>query len=197
MNSVLKTSISLFALAALLAAAPAGAQDAYGGRRGDMVLVTPEGDILDYVPADGSVRVGRDHQGRRVYVDSWGNLIATAMPAERYFSRYDTRDFRRDRYRPVEGYPETSPDYFPPAPDPYGDDLTTGSVPGFRTPGAVDRSDLPDLARRWLSRRSRSAGRLRAGRHGLAPGRIDGAGVRAGTAVSDRDAAWPARPPPK
>ena len=143
MNSVLKTSISLLALAALLTAAPAAAQDVYGGRR-DMVLVTPEGDILDYIPADGSVRVGRDRQGRRIYVDSWGNLIATAMPAGRYFSRYDTRDYRRDRYRPVEGFPETSSDYFPPAPDEYGD-LTTGSVPAYRTPGAIDRSDLPDL----------------------------------------------------
>ncbi|MBD9372946.1 murein L,D-transpeptidase [Rhizobium sp. ARZ01] len=110
------------------------------------MLVTPEGDILDYIPADGSVRVARDRQGRRIYVDSWGNIIATAMPADQYFSRYGARDYRRDRYRPVEGYPETSRDYFPPAPSEYGDDLTTGSVPDFRDrePGAVDRSELPE-----------------------------------------------------
>lgn len=146
MNSVFKTSISLITLATLLVAVPAAAQDVYGLRRERAVLVTPEGDLLDYIPADGSVRAARDRQGRQVYIDSWGNLIATVMPAERYFARYGTRDYRRDRYRPVEGYPETSRDYFPPAPDEYGDDLTTGSVPDFRSrePGAVDRSELPE-----------------------------------------------------
>lgn len=146
MNSVFKTSISLITLATLLVAVPATAQDVYGLRRERAVLVTPEGDLLDYIPADGSVRAARDRQGRRVYIDSWGNLIATVMPAERYFARYGTRDVRRDRYRQVEGYPETSPDYFPPAPSEYGDDLTTGSVPEFRDrePGAVERSELPE-----------------------------------------------------
>jgi lipoprotein-anchoring transpeptidase ErfK/SrfK len=147
-NSVLKTSISLLTLAAVLAAAPASAQSVYGERRERMVLVTPEGDLLDYIPADGSVRVARDGQGRRVYIDAWGNIVATAMPAERYFARGEQRDFRRDRYRQVEGFPETSPDYFPPAPGSgdFGDDLTTGSVPDYRdrTPGAVDRSTLSD-----------------------------------------------------
>lgn len=149
MNSGFKTSISLVTLAALLAgAAPAGAQSifGFGERRERTVLVTPEGDILDYIPADGTIRVGRDRQGNRVYVDSWGNVVATAMPADRYFSQQESRNFRRDRYRPVEGFPETSRDYFPPAPesDGYSDELTTGSVPAFRNgePGAVDRSEL-------------------------------------------------------
>ncbi|MDF1634532.1 L,D-transpeptidase [Mycoplana sp. MJR14] len=144
----MKTSISLLTLAAILAAAPASAQTFYGDRDERTVLVTPDGAFLDYIPADGSVRAARDRQGRRVYVDAWGNLVATEMQVQREFSGYDRRDMRRNRYRQVEGYPETSPDYFPPAPGQgagYGDDLTTGSVPDYRdnAPGAVDRSDLP------------------------------------------------------
>lgn len=147
MNSVLKTSISLLTLTALLAAVPAGAQTHDGDGNGRTVLVTPQGDFLDYIPADGSVRAARDRQGRRVYVDAWGDLVATEMQVQRDYSGNDRRDMRRNRYRQVEGYPETAPDYFPPAPGEGGfsGDLTTGAVPDYRDrePGAVDRSDLP------------------------------------------------------
>ena len=47
MNSVLKTSISLLTLAAILAAAPASAQTFYGDRDERTVLVTPDGAFLD------------------------------------------------------------------------------------------------------------------------------------------------------
>ncbi|MDX3924811.1 MAG: L,D-transpeptidase [Shinella sp.] len=126
-------------MASFLAVAgmPARAQEPYGRDRS--VYVTPNGDILDYVPDDGSVRVMRDARGRRVLVDDWGNVIATATPAGRDFSRND-RDFRRDRYRPVAGYPETNEDYYPPAPrGGFGDDVVTGTIPQ-----AVERGTLPD-----------------------------------------------------
>ncbi len=146
MNSIFKTSISLLAAASVLgfAVVPAHAQQQFSG---DTILVSPDGDILDYVPSDGSVRWARDSRGRRVLVDSWGDIVATAMPAERYFARGDDYRPRRDRYRAVPGYPETNPDYFPPAPESdYGDDLTTGSVPEMREalPGDIERQSLPD-----------------------------------------------------
>ena len=144
MNSIFKTSISLLAAASVLGFAPLPAAAQQLPR--DTVLVSPEGDILDYVPEDGSVRWARDGRGRRVLVDSWGDIVATAMPAERYFGRGDGYS-RRDRYRPVRGYTETDPDYFPPAPDAgFGDELTTGSVPEMREamPGDIERGALPD-----------------------------------------------------
>ena len=142
MNSIFKTSVSLLAAASVLgfAALPARAQQ-------DSVLVSPGGELLDFVPDDGSVRMMRDNRGRTVYVDGWGNIVATAMPADRYFARSDDYRPRRDRYREVRGYPETDPDYFPPAPgSDYGDELTTSSVPEMREglPGDVERRALPD-----------------------------------------------------
>ncbi|AOF91560.1 L,D-transpeptidase [Sinorhizobium sp. RAC02] len=147
MNSIIKTSISLLAAASILgiAVTPAVAQQRYSSP--DTVLITPNGDILDYVP-DDRMRVMRDNRGRTVYVDDWGNVVATVMPADRYFARGgDDYRPRRDRYREVRGYPETSPDYFPPAPESdYGDELTTSSVPEMREalPGDIERQTLPD-----------------------------------------------------
>ncbi len=144
-NSIFKTSLSLLAAASVLgfAALPAHAQQRLPR---DTVLVSPEGDILDYVPDDGSVRWARDDRGRRVLVDSWGDIVATAMPADRYYGDGYSSP-RRDRYREVRGYPETSPDYFPPAPGAdFGDELTTSSVPEMREalPGDIERGNLPD-----------------------------------------------------
>ncbi|MCT7663671.1 L,D-transpeptidase [Shinella kummerowiae] len=147
MNSIFKTSVSLLAAASILgiAATSAFAQQRYSSS--DTVLITPNGDILDYVP-DAGMRVMRDNRGGTVYVDDWGNVVATAMPANRYFARGgDDYRPRRDRYRAVPGYPETSPDYFPPAPESdYGDELTTSSVPEMREalPGDIERQTLPD-----------------------------------------------------
>lgn len=147
MKSIFKTSISLLAAASVLgfAITPAGAQQSRLSR--DTVLVSPQGDILDYVPNDGSVRWARDNRGRSVLVDAWGDIIATAMPADSYFGRGDDYRPRRDRYRQSQDYSETNPDYFPPAPgSDYGDDLTTASVPEMRhnLPGDIERQQLPD-----------------------------------------------------
>ena len=148
MNSILKTSISLLTAASVLgfAVSPVLAQQNQMSR--DTVFVSPNGDILDYIPNDGSVRQMRDNRGRTVFVDAWGNIVATAMSADRYFARGDGYNTpRRDRYREVRGYPETNPDYFPPAPESdYGDELTTSSVPEMREalPGDIERQPLPD-----------------------------------------------------
>lgn len=146
MNSIFKTSISLLAAASVLGLStlPAKAQQHRSLR--ETVLVSPDGDILDYVPDDGSVRWARDNRGRRVLVDAWGDIVATAMPVEQYLARGDAYSPRRDRYREVEGYPETSPDYFPPAPEADYGELTTGSVPEMREalPGDIERGALPD-----------------------------------------------------
>ena len=126
------------------AALPAYAQQHQLAR--DTILVSPEGDILDYVPDDGSVRWARDNRGRTVLVDNWGDVVATAMPADRYFARNNDYRPRRDRYRDG-GYQETNPDYFPPAPSSdFGDELTTSSVPEMREalPGDIERQTLPD-----------------------------------------------------
>jgi len=140
-NSIFKTSVSLLAAVSALGFAilPAKAQQPR-----DTILVSPDGDILDYVPNDGSVRWARDNRGRRVLVDSWGDIVATAMPAARYYGDGDNYNPRRGRYREVRGYPETSPDYFPPAPSD-DNDLTTSSVPEMRDGlnGNVERQPLP------------------------------------------------------
>ncbi len=146
MNSIFKTSISLLAAAtvASVTAWSANAQESYGSRGRDTVLVTPQGDILDYVPYDAQRM--RDNRGRIVYVDSWGNVVATAMRADRYYGNAERSNPRRDRYRQVRGGDDMNSDYYPPAPGGFGDDLTTGSVPDRREalPGDIERQALPD-----------------------------------------------------
>jgi lipoprotein-anchoring transpeptidase ErfK/SrfK len=67
-----------------LFASHADARDVYGLRQDrNVVLVSPQGDILDYVPEEGSVSVRRDANGRRILVDRYGNLVATEMPVGR------------------------------------------------------------------------------------------------------------------
>jgi len=147
-NSIFKTSISLLAAASVLgfAALPAKAQQHQLSR--NTILVSPEGDILDYIPDDGSMRWGRDSRGRKVLIDAWGDIVATAVPAERYFGNDgDGYPSRRERYREARGYSETNPDYFPPAPGTdYDDNLTTSSVPEMREalPGDMERRTPPD-----------------------------------------------------
>lgn len=99
-----RTGLSLFAALALMAMelAPANAQDAYGGYwgGGDVMLVTPEGDILDYIPGEAEVHAMRDRRGRTVLVDPWGNIVATVVPNDGYGRGQRRREYGRD------GYPE-------------------------------------------------------------------------------------------
>ncbi|WP_149737619.1 L,D-transpeptidase [Rhizobium sp. RU20A] len=140
---MLLTAASLLALGA----GGAGAQSATG----NMLLVTPDGEILDYVPEGPDIQVQRDRRGRTVFVDNWGNVIATVMP-NRQVRQPDIYDEGGRRY----GYAQRDPYYGPEATDAYGAPIygepsyrepgaVTGSVPRYREPApvAVEREPLP------------------------------------------------------
>jgi lipoprotein-anchoring transpeptidase ErfK/SrfK len=112
------------------------------------VLVTPAGEILDYIPADSDMTVRLNKRGRRVLVDSWGNVIATEMPRDRYRRLYDDN-----------AVPEAAPggdqamneDYFPEAPVGSVEEMpvtrgelgdVTGSIPEMPADGepGIDQS---------------------------------------------------------
>ena len=143
-----------FVAAAMLAATPAAAQMQGYGNRSDTLLVTPEGDLLGYTPERGEVYSARDQMGRRVLLDRNGNLVATEVPAETYFPR-QRQDAYNDPYRepPRQPYddPYAEPVYnqqqggyaanAPRGNDGWGDDVTTGTIPGNQQ---IDREPLGD-----------------------------------------------------
>lgn len=145
-TSATRTGLSLLAAAGFLAVdiASAFAQEGYGRNRrgnGDVMLVTPEGEILDYMPGSDEVRTMRDNRGRTVLVDNWGNVVATVVPSDSYGGyrsqgEVDVYSNRRSRDR---GYGYSEP----------GD--VTGSVPDYRDPDyrdvvppSVERNELPN-----------------------------------------------------
>lgn len=139
-----KTNLSLLAAAGSLALSVnlAAAQETYGGFSGD-VLLTPDGEILEFVPEAGDVEVMRDGRGRTVLIDRYGNLVATVVPADTYFDRQQRRIARRDRYdRDIYGNGVYRDEDF------NGGEPgeVTGSIPEFRdvVPPDVDREPLPD-----------------------------------------------------
>ncbi len=135
-----RTGLSLFAAFALIAVElePAKAQDAYGGYwgSGDVMLVTPEGDILDYIPGEAEVHAMRDRRGRTVLVDPWGNIVATVVPNDRYGRGQRRREYGRDGYPDPRdrGYGYSEPGEF------------TGAIPEYRdiAPAPVEREELPN-----------------------------------------------------
>ena len=136
-----RTGLSLFAAFALIAVelAPANAQDGYGGYwggGGDVMLVTPEGDILDYIPGEAEVHAMRDRRGRTVLVDPWGNIVATVVPNDGYGRGQRRRQYGRDGYPDPRdrGYGYSEPGEF------------TGAIPEYRdiAPAPVEREDLPN-----------------------------------------------------
>ncbi|APG91774.1 L,D-transpeptidase family protein [Sinorhizobium americanum] len=136
--SATRTGLSLLAALGLLAVelVPARAQDGYGGYwgGGDVMLVTPEGDILDYVPGPDEVQAVRDRRGRTVLVDPWGNVVATVVPNDGYDVRrrqYGDDGYSNERER---GYGYSEPGEY------------TGTVPDYRdaTPAPVEREELPN-----------------------------------------------------
>lgn len=144
--------IPLILLAASLMATTALAQDSFG-QSDSTVLVTPEGELLDYVPDAADVVVKRNRQGNKVLIDHYGNIVATELPAKQYIQQRAARadDFgtdetsgrlpgveefgNRDRYS---DQARNDPDYFPARPQ--SDTLSdvTGSVP-------IERRDMPAL----------------------------------------------------
>jgi lipoprotein-anchoring transpeptidase ErfK/SrfK len=112
--------------------------------RGEMMLVAPDGQVLDFYPDSRDVVYSRDMSGRTVLYDRYGNLVATEMPRGQYRQQQASQDS----------------DYYPPAPRGYDggqgqdyreyrsddyrngpgqDDLYTGSVPPN---GTIDRGPL-------------------------------------------------------
>lgn len=101
MNRFLRTSISLAAMvtAFTVASLDADAQQFYGRGNGDVVLVAPDGRILNQIPEEGDVTVARDRRGRRVLIDRSGNLIATEMRASTYYPKPPVRDAYNGGYQ--------------------------------------------------------------------------------------------------
>jgi len=130
--------------ASTLCAFQVQAQDSLGRLPPDAVLVTPQGDILDYVPESGEVQTMRDRNGRTVLVDTWGNVVAIVMrngrPNNAVNRRqanvdvYSNQGFENEAYDPNQGFGFSEP----------GD--VTGSIQDFRevTPQDVERQELPD-----------------------------------------------------
>ncbi|HBF29119.1 L,D-transpeptidase [Rhizobium sp.] len=119
-----------FIVAILLASvsAPALARSPYSNQTANTVLITPSGEVLDYVPESGAVMISRDRMGRKVLIDHFGNVIATEMPADVVYGR-------QNRAR----YPS---DYYPPAPSGGGWDDNDVSTAGIPEDAAVDRQQL-------------------------------------------------------
>ncbi|WP_064694726.1 L,D-transpeptidase [Rhizobium aegyptiacum] len=137
MSRFLKSAFSLAALLASLAlAAPeASAQQFRDRRQSDIVLVTPNGEILDYVPP-GFI-YARDRSGNRVLIDGFGNIVATEMRARGYYPpRPGSREVYSDQYGNDPYYADDNP---------YGDTrysergAVTGGIP---RDAAIERQPL-------------------------------------------------------
>jgi lipoprotein-anchoring transpeptidase ErfK/SrfK len=121
---------ALLLIGTLAGTATADARDLWGGGgRSQVVLVTPQGDILDYVPEEGEVTTRFDTYGRRVLIDRYGVLIATEVPADQYYSWLEEQGRRNSRVTvretPSDGYGQQ--------------EIITGTVPNR---GTVDREPL-------------------------------------------------------
>ncbi|MDQ0320976.1 lipoprotein-anchoring transpeptidase ErfK/SrfK [Pararhizobium capsulatum DSM 1112] len=157
MTRRIRTTIALFAAASAfsLCAGATLAQD-FGRLPPDAVLVTPQGEILDYIPESSEVSVMRDRRGRTVLVDNWGNIVATVMGSGRqrtapdgFGRREASRDDNQGYGYSVRRYGDTvyssAPDYRDPAFRQPGD--ITGSIPddGDSMQG-IQRQPLPDAS---------------------------------------------------
>lgn len=140
MNRYFKFSLFLVALMTTLpfAIPDAQAQEGYGWGGRDVVFVTPDGQILDYLPRN--IMYARDPRGKRVLIDRYGNVVATEMRSDRYFPRRPSRQ-GNDGYYADEGYADQR------YPDGGYDDRyaergpVTGSIQQY---GSVEREPLDD-----------------------------------------------------
>ena len=126
MFDIRNSGLGLAALAAvsLTTALTASAQSVYDDRNSNTLLISPEGDILDYMPEVGEVVISRDRMGRKVLIDRMGNLVATEIPAESY---YPPQRRGGDRGLPGVYDPYGQPQQ--PEPRGWDDDVTTASIP--------------------------------------------------------------------
>lgn len=109
MNRFLKSGMSLATVVlALVAAAPIADAQQYGRRQRDVVMVTPDGAIIDYIPPGADVYYSRDRNGNRVLVDGYGNVVATEMRGSGYYPRPPVREaHNNDPYYPDNSYGST------------------------------------------------------------------------------------------
>ena len=143
-------SISLAVLAASVV--PAAAQSRYQQYSDRPVLVAPDGAILDYRPDGRDVIVSRDGAGRRVYLDRYGNIVATEMRQGGNQPRYEEYPEAPRQYR-NQRQAETSPsrydnqggyrDYRQYRPEEPGS--VTGSIGGSVTRMPLDNQQLPGV----------------------------------------------------
>lgn len=184
----------------LVTAGAASAQSVYDYRNSNTLLVSPEGDILDYVPEVGEVAISRDRMGRTILVDRMGNLVATEIPAESYYPRQSNGNNR--------ALPGIYDPYEEPQQDQRGwdDDVTTASIPDA-LPGDLPQDmpyggpDVPPPAdnqparivtpeipvKSDLSRLEITALQTFLDREGISPGVIDG---KMGQNVNKAIVAW-------
>ncbi len=97
MNRFLKLSLTLALAATASALALTNAQaQYYRNGNNDIILVTPDGRILDQYPDQSVVTVARDGRGHRVLIDRYGNVVATEMRASTYYPRAPGRQVYND-----------------------------------------------------------------------------------------------------
>lgn len=142
----LKSGIAAIALiATALSVLPATAQSPGFTGNPDTVMVTPDGRIIDYVPADADVYVRVNNRGRRLLVDGAGRVLAREMGRARYERMFGL----------AAPQPSLGDDFFPDAPQrlaetPADTDLfapdsgdVTGSIPEMDDGTGADQP-LPD-----------------------------------------------------
>jgi Uncharacterized protein conserved in bacteria len=194
------------AAAALLAAtflAEGPVQAQWAGGRG-MVLVSPDGRILDTVPEYGSVRPVRDEFGRTLLVTPWNEVVAIEMTMREYRRQYGGFPEAPRPRRGYDAYPDTPipdyddeyasapvfreeaypPDMYPPAPEARIErrDLNpeTASIPDapnvIEAPRITEEPRLPavDPAAAKLTKPQVTALQVYLDRAGFSPGVIDG-----------------------
>ncbi len=106
MNRILKYGLSLAAvILAVTSVIPEAQAQQWGGRgQRDVVMVTPDGQIVDYIPPGADVYYSRDRSGNRVLVDSYGRIVATEMRSRGYYPAAPSRDpYNNDPYNAENG----------------------------------------------------------------------------------------------
>jgi lipoprotein-anchoring transpeptidase ErfK/SrfK len=77
--------IAIVVLSASLSATGAFAAYREIPQNRDVVYVTPEGDLLEYIPSEGQYDVRTDRNGYHIFIDRFGIVVATEVPASLYF----------------------------------------------------------------------------------------------------------------
>jgi lipoprotein-anchoring transpeptidase ErfK/SrfK len=126
-----KPILAALMFAAFLAQVPTAAL-----ARSETVLVTPQGDLLGYVPEQGEYQIKVDPRGFHIFFDNYGMIVATEMPASVYFQGGGNDWMMRQTLNGE--MPLDIPD----------DSLATGSLQDYplANDGGVYSQPLPDTA---------------------------------------------------